>query len=121
MKTSYQQIHPKLPMRSHSITKDFYVHQLGFHTLGDPNFDPYLMLAKDHIEIHFFLFPALNPLENYGMIYIRVQNIEAHYQNVLNLSLSIPILGHLENKPYQQKEFSIIDPDHNLITFGECI
>ncbi len=29
--------------------------------------------------------------------------------------------GRLELKPWGQKEFSLLDPDHNLLTFGENI
>jgi hypothetical protein len=28
---------------------------------------------------------------------------------------------HLEIKPWGQKEFSLLDPDNNLLTFGESI
>ena len=27
--------------------------------------------------------------------------------------------GHLAAKPWGQKEFSLLDPDNNLLTFGE--
>jgi len=27
--------------------------------------------------------------------------------------------GHLEKKPWGQKEFSMLDPDNNLLTFGQ--
>ena len=65
---------PKLPMRNKIETKNFYINQLGFKEIGD--YDYYLMLEKDNFEIHFFEFKDLNPLENYGQIYIRTQNIE---------------------------------------------
>jgi hypothetical protein len=29
--------------------------------------------------------------------------------------------GHLAIKPWGQKEFSILDPDNNLLTFGQNI
>jgi len=29
--------------------------------------------------------------------------------------------GHLEMKPWGQKEFALLDPDNNLLTFGERI
>lgn len=59
------QIHPKLPMRNKEITKDFYVNQLGFIETGTINYEGYLMVKKDQIEIHFFEFKNLNPRENY--------------------------------------------------------
>jgi hypothetical protein len=35
--------------------------------------------------------------------------------------LSMPEAGHLQIKPWQQKEFSLLDPDNNLLTFGQSI
>jgi hypothetical protein len=29
--------------------------------------------------------------------------------------------GYLETKPWGQKEFSLLDPDNNLLTFGQSI
>ena len=57
-------INPKLPMRNKAITRDFYVNQLGFQELSSANFDGYLMVQKDTIEIHFFEFATINPAEN---------------------------------------------------------
>ncbi len=113
-------IHPKLPMRNHEDTKNFYIKKLGFVQLG-ANFDEYLMLKKDVIEIHFFKFEDLDPLENYGQIYIRTSDIENLYQSFINQGIEIHPNGKLQTKPWMQKEFSILDPDNNLITFGESI
>ena len=105
---------PKLPMRNKIETKNFYINQLGFKEIGD--YDYYLMLVKDNFEIHFFEFKDLNPLENYGQIYIRTQNIEELFAFIKSKNLKST---KLEHKPWRQIEFSILDPDHNLITFGQ--
>ena len=112
-------IHPKLPMRNKAITRDFYTNKLGFQELGSADFDGYLMLQKDNIEIHFFEFKELDPKENYGQVYIRTDDINAFYQTMLDNKLSIHPAGHLQIKPWKQKEFSMLDPDNNLLTFGE--
>jgi hypothetical protein len=114
-------IHPKLPMRDKTITKDFYLSQLGFQTFGNADFDGYLMLQKDNIQIHFFEFKELNILENYGQVYIRVDNIDAFYQTLLNKKTNIHPNGALHTKPWGQKEFSLLDPDYNLLTFGQSV
>ena len=69
------QIHPKLPMRNKAATKAFYIDVLGFRIFGG-DYDGYLMVEKDGIQIHFFEFKALNPAENYGQVYIRTNDIE---------------------------------------------
>lgn len=111
-------IHPKLPMRNKSATKGFYIDKLGFENFGG-DYDGYLMLLKDNIQIHFFEFKELDPKENYGQVYIRTNEIEKLYQFALDKQLTLPTLGHLQTKPWGQKEFSLLDPDNNLLTFGQ--
>ncbi len=68
-----------------------------------------------------FEFQNLNPLENYGQVYIRTQKIEDVYDHLIQNKVTIHPAGKLEIKPWGQKEFSLLDPDHNLLTFGESI
>jgi len=112
-------IHPKLPMRDKAATSDFYLGQLGFLPCGTEDYEGYLMIKKDQIEIHFFEFKELPPEENYGMIYIRTDDIDELYQSFLARNIAIHPNGKLETKPWGQREFSILDPDSNLLTFGQ--
>jgi hypothetical protein len=112
-------INPKLPMRDKDLTKDFYLNNLGFIELGD--YGDYLMVRKDNIEIHFFEFKGLDPKENYGQVYIRTDDIDKLYQSFLDNKTSIHPNGHLQTKPWGQKEFALLDPDNNLLTFGQNI
>lgn len=114
-------ISPKLPMRDKRVTADFYMKNLGFQEFGSANFEGYLMIVRDRIQIHFFLFKELEPNENYGQVYIRTDNIHALYQGLMDDGVVIHPNGRLETKPWGQKEFSILDPDNNLLTFGQSI
>ena len=114
-------VHPKLPMRNKIVTREFYLSQLGFKDFGNVDYDGYLMLEKDQIQIHFFEFKELKPKENYGQVYIRTNNIDAFYKSLLENNTKIHPNGTLEIKPWGQKEFSILDPDNNLLTFGQNI
>jgi len=110
---------PKLPMRNKSITINYYVNQLGFQELG--NYEGYLLVQKDNIEIHFFEFKELDPKENYGQVYIRTNNIDELYQSMLDNEIKIHTNGALKTQPWGQKEFTLLDPDNNLLTFGQNI
>ena len=110
---------PKLPIRDKMLTKEFYLNQLSFELISD--YGDYILLKKDQIEIHFFEFKSLDPLENYGQVYIRVIDIDKLYKSLLDKSIAIHPNGHLEVKPWGQKEFSLLDPDNNLLTYGEPI
>lgn len=114
-------ISPKLPMRNKALTKEFYIDKLGFEQLGRVDHDAYLMVQKENIEIHFFEFTTLDPRENYGQIYIRTNDIDMLYQEMLNKKINIHPAGHLQTKSWGQKEFSLLDPDNNLLTFGQSI
>lgn len=110
-------INPKLPMRDKTATKEFYLNLLGFGEIAD--YGDYLLIKKDNIEIHFFEFKDLDPKENYGQVYIRTTDIDNLYQSLLNNKVSIHPNGALQTKPWGQKEFALLDPDNNLLTFGQ--
>jgi hypothetical protein len=114
-------IHPKIPMRNKTITKEYYINKLGFEDFGMADYDEYLMIQKDNIQIHFFEFKELDPKENYGQVYIRTDDIEKLYQFFLESKIAIHPAGTLQTKPWGQKEFSILDPDNNLLTLGQSI
>ncbi|OAQ39062.1 Bleomycin resistance protein [Pedobacter psychrophilus] len=112
-------INPKLPMRNKPITKDFYLNKLGFKDIGSHDYPQYLILKKDSIEIHFFEFADLDPKENYGQVYIRTDHINELYQSFINEGVKIHPNGKLKTQPWGQQEFSILDIDLNLLTFGQ--
>jgi hypothetical protein len=112
---------PKLPMSDKAITRNFYLTQLGFKDIGAADYDGYLLVKRDHVEIHFFEFKALDPKENYGQVYIRTDDIDVLYQSMLDNKTAIHPGGQLQTKPWGQKEFAMLDPDNNLLTFGQSI
>ena len=114
-------VNPKLPMRNKNVTRDFYLNKLDFQEFGDADYDGYLMVQKNNIQLHFFEFKDLDPKENYGQVYIRTDNIDEWYQMALDKKLRMPEAGRLQIKPWQQKEFSLLDPDNNLLTFGQAL
>ena len=114
------EINPKLPMRNKAITREYYINKLGFEDFGNADYDGYLMVEKDNIQLHLFQFQELNPLENYGQVYIRTNEIDELYQSLLDRKVVIHPNGHLNTKPWGQKEFALLDPDNNLLTFGQA-
>ncbi|MFD1768301.1 bleomycin resistance protein [Sphingobacterium suaedae] len=112
-------VHPKLPMRHKATSLAFY-ERLGFQNIAQTDYPDYLMLQLDQVEIHFFLFPEITPAENYGQIYIRVSDIAALYASWLAKQIPIHPAAPLQRKPWGQYEFALLDPDNNLLTFGEA-
>lgn len=114
-------IHPKLPMRDKEKTKSYYIDGLGFINIGAQDYPDYLMVEKGQIQIHFFLFKDLDPKENYGQVYIRTNDIVSLYKSLLDRNIPIHPNGKLQEKSWGQKEFSLSDPDNNLLTFGQSV
>jgi catechol 2,3-dioxygenase-like lactoylglutathione lyase family enzyme len=114
-----KEIYPKLPMRDILATQHYYTNVLGFEELG--NYGDYLLMRKDHVEIHFFTFKELDIKANYGQVYVQTDDIDALYQTFLTQNVPIHPNGHLETKVWGQREFSILDPDNNLLTFGQSV
>ena len=77
------------------------------------------MLKKDQVEIHFFEFKKLKTRKNYGMVYIRTEAIIDLYKQFIDQKIAIHPNAPLTKQPWGQKEFSILDPDNNLLTFGQ--
>lgn len=106
-------------MRNKAATKKFYIHQLGFTEISD--YGNYLLIKKDNVEIHFFEYKELDPKENYGQVYIRTNDIDSLYQSFLDNKVNIHPNSPIQIKPWAQKEFALLDPDANLLTFGQII
>lgn len=115
------QIIPKLPMRDKARTLAFYTTVLGFRNASAVDYPTYLILEKDDIELHFFEFTTLDPTQNDGQVYIRTSDIDTLYQSVATIENVIHPNGHLMLRPWGQKEFAMLDPDNNLLTFGQAV
>ncbi|MEN9337678.1 MAG: hypothetical protein RLZZ500_2665 [Bacteroidota bacterium] len=111
----------KLPMRNRQTTLDFYTRYLGFKEWGNSVYPHYLIVERDGHEIHFFLHESLEPKENYGQLYFRTAQVDALYEEFKSRNTPIHPFGALESKAWGQREFSVLDPDHNLLTFGTTL
>lgn len=110
---------PKLPFIDKVQTLQFY-QKLGFSLEND--YGDYFIVSKETLEIHFFAFHNLNPLKSDFMIYVRLNaNIEKYYMQLQKQEMEIHPNGNLEIKPWNQLEFSIIDPNGTLLTFGQSL
>ena len=110
---------PKLPMRDPAATRAYFVDRLGFTVIGQ--YADYLIMELDGLEIHFFLHADLDPLTNDGQLYIRTNAIDDLYRSLADRGVAIHPNGALATKPWGQREFALLDPDHNLLTFGEAV
>lgn len=110
---------PKLPFINKVETVDFY-QKIGFHLEAD--YGEYLIFSLEQTELHFFSFKDLDPRKSDFMIYLRVNaEIELLYNKLIEKGIAIHPNGVLEKKTWNQIEFSIIDPNGTLLTFGQFV
>ncbi len=113
-------VSPKLPYIDKSVTKEFYTEGLAFELVSE--YPEYLILKRDKIELHFFPYPSLKPDKSDFMIYVRLsEGIEDFYKEIQQRGVRIHPNGAMETKPWNQKEFSILDPNGTLLTFGQAV
>jgi catechol 2,3-dioxygenase-like lactoylglutathione lyase family enzyme len=109
---------PVFVTRDIDATEAFYTGKLGFETSS--RHDDYLIMTRDDITLHFSLCPDCDPALNTCHAYVRVTGIEALYDVYRPLDIIHPN-AELTVQTYGAKEFAVIDPDFNLITFGEPV
>lgn len=108
---------PKLPFIDKQKTIDFYG-LLDFTLQAD--YSNYFIARSKSVELHFFSYATLQPGKSDFMIYVRVTDIESLYQTLQQKGIAIHPNGKLESKPWKQKEFSVVDPNGTLLTFGQA-
>lgn len=77
----------------------------------------YLMFQRDQVSIHLWLCDDENIPKNTGC-YVKVKDIEDLYQECTALGIIHP-QGKLEDKPWNMRQFSILDNSGNIIHFGQ--
>lgn len=113
------QIIPKLPFIDKQKTIDYYT-DLGFEFQS--NYGNYLIATYNNSEIHFFEFKELIPAKSDFMLYLKISNnIDKFYEHIKFKAIEIHPNGSLETKAWNMREFSLLDPNGILLTFGEKI
>jgi uncharacterized glyoxalase superfamily protein PhnB len=97
-------------------TAEFY-RKIGFNV--NDTWDGYIMCSRDNIEIH--LWRTNDPeLPKQTGCYVRVEEIDSLYQEMSDYGVVHPN-GHLQDKPWKQREFAILDNSGNVFTFGQSL
>jgi uncharacterized protein with ACT and thioredoxin-like domain len=97
---------------------DFYKTKLGFNKVGYLD-DNYAVIARDNFVVHFWKCNDKIYPENTSC-YVDVEDIDTLYEELKDFDVIHPN-GKLENKPWEMREFAILDLDGNMIKFGQEI
>ena len=107
---------PVLPALDMNETIIFYRDKLNFSIV---NYGNYIIAYNKNAELHFFESGDKYLCKN-SSCYILVNNIEDFYASLSAKDIISPD-GQLQSKPWNMKEFSILDNNGNLLRFGEKI
>jgi catechol 2,3-dioxygenase-like lactoylglutathione lyase family enzyme len=106
-----------LPAADIDRTAQFYA-DLGF-SLRRRTGDEYGILERDGVELHFYAYRDLDPAANSAGCYMRVSDVDALHAEFS--ARQVERLTPVEDKRWHMREFCIIDPNGNLLRFGQAI
>ncbi len=115
-KTIFEGAAPILAAIDVAQSVEFYEQKLGFKT--NYNDGGYLIFQRENLIIHLSHYDMFNPATNPFTCYIYVENIEPLYEEYRAKNAIHPN-GPLEVKPWNIKEFSVLDNNGNCLRFGE--
>lgn len=139
---------PILPARHIPETLALF-ERLGFAVRHDEAND-YAMVRRGAIELHLTASPDLDPWTSAGMAFVRLDDVAALYEEFVATAVlplvpgprselqpaerrrdelrarwdngeSIARMGELADKAWGIREFALLDPNNNLIRFGQAL
>jgi catechol 2,3-dioxygenase-like lactoylglutathione lyase family enzyme len=108
---------PTLPSRDLTETRAFY-DALGFVPRASEDRDDYLVLGFGPAELHFFAAAGLDAANSVSGCCIRVADVDRIHGRFASAGLpatGTPRLTAPADRPWGQREFTLVDPDGNLI------
>ena len=106
---------PKLLTRDLARTTDYYSQHLSFEIVN--MYGDYVILRRGEVWLHFGL-ADVDPKTNMCSTYVYVRGIDTLYEQCQTEGI-LRQNAWLADRPYGMRDFSLIDPDGNLLTFGQ--
>jgi catechol 2,3-dioxygenase-like lactoylglutathione lyase family enzyme len=97
-------------------TIDFYCSHLGFMQVYAEQ-GAYGIVSRDSVSIHFWACTERHIAENTSCR-VQVEGIDDYYARCVSFGIVHPKAA-LGARPWGTREFAIVDPDGNLVTFVE--
>ncbi|MEU1010970.1 VOC family protein [Streptomyces sp. NPDC005890] len=119
---------PILPCRTIQSVLDFYT-VLGFEvTFQQKSPNPYAVVERGGIQLHFFALKQYEPAEAYSTCYIHTDDVDGLHE-VFRARLKaaygkiptrgLPRIGPLKDTSYGMRQFLVTDPGGNCLRIGQ--
>ncbi|WP_432143771.1 bleomycin resistance protein [Streptomyces sp. bgisy084] len=119
---------PMLPCRTLQPVLDFYT-VLGFEvTFQQKSPNPYAVVARGGIQLHFFGMKRYDPAESYSTCYIRTDDVDGLYEDFRTgfkaaygrvPARGLPRMGPLKDTSHGVRQFLVSDPGGNCLRIGQ--
>ncbi|GKQ36872.1 VOC family protein [Streptomyces sp. A012304] len=119
---------PMLPCRSLQPVLDFYT-VLGFEvTFRQKSPNPYAVVQRGGIQLHFFGMKKYEPTESYSTCYIRTDDVDALHEAFRTglkaaygrvPTRGLPRIGSLKDTSHGVRQFLVTDPGGNCLRIGQ--
>ncbi|MEV5600623.1 VOC family protein [Streptomyces sp. NPDC052299] len=119
---------PILPCRTIRPVLDFYA-ALGFEaTFRQTSPNPYAVVERGGIQLHFFGVKRHDPAASYSTCYIRTDDVDALYSSFRSSlkaaygrvpTRGFPRVGPLKDTSYGARQFLVTDPAGNCLRIGQ--
>ena len=98
---------------------DYYTSVLGFDVAWEWGEPPYLAsVFRDQVEVNLSQNDAAGKLSA-SKVYFQVVDVDAYYERVTAAGAQVDVA--LADRPYGMKDFRILDPSGNELSFGQAI
>ncbi|MFE7296032.1 bleomycin resistance protein [Streptomyces sp. NPDC057579] len=119
---------PILPCRTIQPILDFYT-ALGFEvTFQQKSPNPYAVVERGGIQLHFFALKQYEPAESYSTCYVRTDDVDGLH-DVFRARLKaaygkiptrgLPRIGPLKDTSHGMRQFLVTDPGGNCLRIGQ--
>ncbi|MFJ7626706.1 bleomycin resistance protein [Streptomyces sp. NPDC097595] len=119
---------PILPCRTIQPIVDFYA-ALGFEaTFRQTSPNPYAVVERGDIQLHFFGMKRYEPAASYSTCYIRTDDVDGLYASFRSSlkaaygripTRGLPRVGPLKDTSYGARQFLVTDPAGNCLRIGQ--
>jgi uncharacterized glyoxalase superfamily protein PhnB len=97
---------------------DYYTSVLGFDVAWEWGEPPYLAsVFRDQVEVN--LSQIDSAMLSASKVYFQVFDVETYYDRVTAAGANIDVA--LDERPYGMKDFRILDPSGNELSFGQAL
>lgn len=111
-------VNPQLVVDDIIAATEFYKNKLGFRLdfTWDPDSPIFAAMTLGNISIHFL---KGKEKAGKGFAYFAVEDIDAVYQ--FHTENGVPVVEAIADRPYDMRDYTVSDPDGNILAFGQYI